>query len=364
MTIRRPNALIALNSRFDGPVVGFPQRVSSFALRLPGDVAMLLGAARAHRLGITGQGIRVAMIDTGLDASHPHYVEYGYRVSVELAPGAADPEKDEVGHGTAEAACLLAVAPDAEVTMIKVAGINESMVGATLLGALERARDLQPHVVSISVAHDLRSEGSDRPLDHQLSLPSNLEPEAAVIREMVAAGIPVVASAGNGQAAFPGMMPEVISAGGVFVSFNGSMMASDYASAYESRVFPGRHVPDLSGLCGPDNALIERGRYILLPCPPGSKLDANGADGTAQGEGWALASGTSAAAPQIAGAVALLLARKPDLTPAAVRDLLMSTARPVTAGRGNPASNEGTPLEAPAAAGAGLLNVWAALQQL
>ena len=111
---------------------------------------------------------------------------------------------------------------------------------------------------------------------------------------------------------FPGMMREVISAGGVFVAEDGLMLASDYASAFDSRIYPGRHVPDFCGLVG---EAANRAAYIMLPVPPGRELDRL-TDGTA-GEGWGVFSGTSAAAPQLAGVCALLLRRiraSPPLT--------------------------------------------------
>jgi subtilisin family serine protease len=79
----------------------------------------------------------------------------------------------------------------------------------------------------------------------------------------------------------------------------------------------------------------------MLPVEPGDTLDVelgNGkpfpdGDQTRPSDGWAALSGTSAAAPQLAGAAALVKQTAPHLTPAEVRDVLRSTARPVTTGR-------------------------------
>jgi subtilisin family serine protease len=208
----------------------------------------------------------------------------------------------------------------------------------------------------------------------QLSeLPNNMAALEAEIQSAVGKGIIVVFSAGNGHYSFPGMMPDVISAGGVFVDHDGSMQASNYASAFHSKIYPGRSVPDFSGLVG----LLPRASYIMLPIPPGSDLDremsqpddqGNPGDGTAIGDGWAAFSGTSAAAPQLAGVCALLLEKNPGLTPSDVKSILRRSARSVTRGSANPSSDEAGKGE-PAgpgdtgAAGAGLVDALAAWKQ-
>ena len=58
-------------------------------------------------------------------------------------------------------------------------------------------------------------------------------------------------------------------------------------------------------------------------------------DETANNDGWAAFSGTSAAAPQLAGAAALVKQAFPRLNPAQVRSILMNTARDVTTGHCN-----------------------------
>jgi subtilisin family serine protease len=131
------------------------------------------------------------------------------------------------------------------------------------------------------------------------------------------------------------MMREVISAGGVFVAEDGQMLASDYASAFDSRIYPGRHVPDLCGLVG---QAANGASYIMLPVASGAALDAR-SDGTRPDDGWGVFSGTSDAAPQLAGVCALLLEKNPGLTPSEVKSVLAAAARDVVLGAANPASN-------------------------
>src|SRR6185295_9743336 len=120
----------------------------------------------------------------------------------------------------------------------------------------------------------------------------------------VAAGIIVVFSAGNGHAGFPGQHPDVISAGGVFMNKDESLRASDYASGFASKIYANRNCPDLCGLVG----MKPKAAYIMLPLEPGDEIDVGNAgsthpngDETANNDGWAAFSGTSAAAPQLAG---------------------------------------------------------------
>ena len=103
---------------------------------------------------------------------------------------------------------------------------------------------------------------------------------------------------------------------------------------------------------------------VTAPPPPNST-----GDGTAVDDGWGVFSGTSAAAPQLAGVCALLLAKNQSLTPADVKAVLRRSARSVLVGHANPSSNDdGNPMQAgpgdDGAAGAGLVDAFAAWQQV
>ena len=113
-----------------------------------------------------------------------------------------------------------------------------------------------PHVISISMGYDLRDQATGQQLTQ---LPNGLKALEAEIQAAIASGIVVVFSAGNGHYSFPGSMPEVVSAGGVFVDARGAMQASDYASAFASAVYSGRSVPDFCGLVG----LLPHAAYSL-----------------------------------------------------------------------------------------------------
>lgn len=295
-------------------------------LDVPADVSLGCNADLAHRDGITGRGIRVAMVDTGW-FRHPFFTARGYRAQpVVLGPGTANPLADEVGHGTGESANIFAVAPDAELLPVKTmlsGSLGTVLVNAT--AAFNAAVALNPHIITNSWGFSIQFG----------PLSAAQQALGAAIAAAVANGIVVVFSAGNGHFGYPGQHPDVISAGGVYMDRDGSLRASDYSSGFDSAIFPGRRVPDLSGLVG----LSPGAKYIMLPVEPGDQIDTSGAGGThpngdetTNNDGWAAISGTSAAAPQIAGAAALVLQACPRLRPADVRDILMRTARDVTTG--------------------------------
>jgi subtilisin family serine protease len=254
---------------------------------------------------------------------------------------------------------------------VKVDHDGDPQGGASMLEGFQTALQHQPHVISISMGYDLRDPNTETQLD---GLPNNLAALEAEIQSAIASGIVVVFSAGNGHFSFPGMMPDVISAGGVFVDEQGEMQASDYASAFDSKIYSGRHVPDFCGLVG----LLPHASYIMLPIPPSCQIDhevskpddGQSGDGTAPTDGWGVFSGTSAAAPQLAGVCALLLEKNPHLAPADIKAVLRRTARDVLEGHSNPASSDDlkTPMQAgpgdDGATGAGLVDAYAAWQQV
>jgi subtilisin family serine protease len=336
---------------------------------MPTDVPVLLNATRVHRAGTTGKGIRIAMIDSGFAHSHPFFVSNGYRSTIDLAPGVHNRATDANGHGTGESANIFAVAPGATFIGIKLDNDDPDVQGASILEGFQQALQHRPHVISVSLGYDLvESDQLGRRLSetHLTKLPNNLVALEAEIHAAVAAGTTVVFSAGNGHVSFPGMMPDVISAGGVFVDKDGKSQASDYASAFESRIYSGRHVPDFCGLVG----LRPHADYIMLPLPKGCEIDRDNAqhDQTGTSDGWGVFSGTSAAAPQLAALCALLLEKNPSLTPLDIKSIIRRTSRDVVNGHANAASNNGAVALAAGtgddgATGAGLVDAYAAWQQ-
>lgn len=326
-----------------------PPRVSYHHLRVPDDVAILCRSTLAHKHSVTGKGVLVAMPDTGF-YKHPFYAWHGYNYNATLSPDAIRVDKDEVGHGTAEAANIFANAPDIDFIGVKM-GEN-----ATL--AFKTASDLHPAVMTNSWGYHLPG---------LRTLPNFLKPlEAAVIEAVRTRGITVCFSAGNGHISFPGMMPDVLSVGGVYAEdrLEGSdfdLKASDYASSFDSLIYPGRHVPDVCGLVG----MRPRAIYIMLPVQPGDEIDTGlggfgypNKDDTATNDGWAVISGTSAASPQVAGVCALLKQVQPGLSPDLIKSILKASARDVQKGVSSNGQRAGEGHDG--ATGAGLVDAYAA----
>ncbi len=314
---------------------------------VPAGISLGMNADRAHRLGYNGKGVKVVMVDSGW-YRHPYFRQRGYRSGpVVLGPAAANPDRDESGHGTGESANIFAVAPDVNFQMVKINFINS-------VGAFNTAVSLGPDIISCSWGSSQRNP----------PLSAGNQALSAAIAGAVRRGIVVVFSAGNGHWGFPGQHPDVISAGGVFMNPDGSMRASDYASGFASRIYRGRNVPDVSGLVG----MRPRAQSIMLPVEPGDNLDSGLAGGnhpngdeTEVDDGWAAFSGTSAAAPQIAGVCALVKQACKMLSPSQVRSILKRSARDVTAGNCSPGTGANPATSGPdLATGYGLADAYRA----
>ncbi|MEH7424355.1 S8 family serine peptidase [Bacillus thuringiensis] len=313
----------------------FPPPKSYWHLNVPSDISLGLNADKAHRDQITGQNIKVVMIDSGW-YKHPYFIQRGYRFNPVVAgPGATDLEHDESGHGTGESANIFAVAPDVNFTMVKT-----TLKVLTGSADISKAVQLSPHIISISWGTDLREKtditgiGGDPNSTINIISAAN-RALAAEVAEAVRQGITVVCSAGNGQMSFPGQHPDVISAGGVYMHADGTFEATPYASGFSSSLFEGRNCPDVCGLVG----LPPRAQYIMLPVEPKDEIDTKLSEGThpngdetPNNDGWAAFSGTSAAAPQIAGICALIKQASPNLSPSQIKEILKETARDVTSG--------------------------------
>lgn len=334
-----------------------PPSVSTFHLRVPDDVALGVGAMEAHRKGVRGQNVKVAMVDSGQYA-HPYFAAHGYNVqaAVSLVPGTS-PAQDSIGHGTGESTNIFAAAPEAELHPFRAADDNGNLIAAT--SGFLKAKELKPGIIT-------NSWGGDGPYPPPGPLDSSEMAWVLEIQDAVEQGILVVFSAGNGQFSVEPQIPQVLAAGGVNMANDLELQASDYASGYASPWFADRVVPDACGLVG----MRPRAAYIMFPIPPGSPLDVEESraddespgDGTTDSDGWALFSGTSAAAPQLAGVAALLLSAKAGLTPAQIKNAITSTATDVTTGRCHPRFNNAATVGPDLATGAGLVNASAAVQ--
>lgn len=279
--------------------------------------------------GIDGAGATVALLDTGVHATHPDLA--GRVVHCEDLSHEAGTEAhcaDTFGHGTFMAGLIAGdgsasngkykgAAPAAEIVSVKAAGYDGATDVSTVLAGIQ-------WIVAHKDVYGIRvmnlSLGTDSSQDYRLS-PLNYAVERAW-----ASGIVVVVSAGNSgpDAATvmkPGDDPFVITVGAS--DDDGSMATGDdYVPVFSSRG-PTR----ANGLAKPD--LVSPGVHTVSLRSPGSAIDQRyGATAAVDGH-YFKGTGTSMATATVSGVVAQILQDEPGLTPDQVKHRLISTARPI-----------------------------------
>lgn len=127
----------------------------------------------------TGRGVRVAIIDSGVHASHPHvgHVEGGIAIDGEGRQHADF--IDRLGHGTAVAAAIREKAPDAELFAVKVFDRALSTSIASLVDGIDWAAGNGMHVVNLSLGTPRR--------EHEAALAGAVARAAAANMLVVAA---------------------------------------------------------------------------------------------------------------------------------------------------------------------------------
>jgi subtilisin len=107
--------------------------------------------------GATGSGVKVAIIDSGVDAAHPMVGEIAGYVALDVTPdGEVDvtegPHADLVGHGTACAAIIRSIAPDAELYSVRVLGETLKGKGIAFHAGIRWAIDAGMRVLNMSLS--------------------------------------------------------------------------------------------------------------------------------------------------------------------------------------------------------------------
>lgn len=275
--------------------------------------AAQIGAPAAWKEGYDGRGVRIAVVDSGVDETHP---DLAGRQDAEQNFSDAPDAVDRVGHGThvasiaagtgaKSAASLRGVAPGARILDAKVLDDDGNGSDSGVIAGIEWAAAQNADIVNLSLG------GYDRP---------GVDPVEEIVNRLSAErGILFVAAAGNkGPAAnsvdSPSSAEHALAVGAV---------DDDETVA----PFSGRG-PTADGLVvKPD--VTAPGVGITAAVAPGSRIAREAGE---QPPGYATISGTSMATPHVAGAAALLKQQHPEWTSAELKAALVAGTRPVGAG--------------------------------
>jgi subtilisin family serine protease len=235
--------------------------------------------------GATGAGVRVCVLDSGVELDHPLVGRVQRSVAVTKAGDeitvADDVEGDLCGHGTACAGIIRSLAPDCELTSVRVLGAGYTGSAAVLLAGLEWAIDQGFQIVNMSLS-TTKKQYVDRL--HELA-------DAAYFRRVM-----LVASAHNMPVeSFPWRFAAVVSVG--------SHEEDDPWTIYANP--------------RPPVEFFARGLNVEIAWLGGETITATG---------------NSFATPHVTGVCALVLSKHPELTPFQLKSILHLTASNVGSG--------------------------------
>ncbi|GGR70076.1 hypothetical protein GCM10010252_05290 [Streptomyces aureoverticillatus] len=266
-----------------------------------------IGAPKAWQAGLDGKGVKIAVLDTGVDATHP---DLKGQVTGEKNFTSSPDAKDRVGHGTHVASIAAGtgaksngrfkgVAPGAKVLNGKVLGDDGRGSDSGVIAGMEWAAAQGADVVNLSLG------GTDD---------IGVDPlEEAVNRLSADKGVLFAVAAGNqgyrGSVDSPGSADAALTVGAV----NGKDKLADFSSE-GPRVGDHAVKPDVTA----------PGVDITAAAAPGSEIEKELGQ---KPEGYLTISGTSMATPHVAGAAALLKQRHPDWKAAELKRALTSSTK-------------------------------------
>ena len=100
---------------------------------------------------LTGHGVRIAVIDSGVNASHPHVGRVAGGVAFDEHGAEHADYTDRLGHGTAVTAAIVEKAPEAELFAIKVFDRALSTNVAALIAGIDWAANVGAHLINLSL---------------------------------------------------------------------------------------------------------------------------------------------------------------------------------------------------------------------
>ena len=300
----------------------------------------LVGAPSVHAQGFTGVGIRVAVLDSGIDTDHPHlsddiaaqqcFCDDHPSPNFGCCPSGGQQEanaEDDEGHGTSTSGIITSsrtagpgVAPDAEIIAVKVLDSGGSGAFSDIAAGLDW---LITNHVSLGLDVVSMSLGDGTQQNNASVSPCSGSNTANAIQSLHGLGIPTFVSSGNeghdNGIAFPACVAEAISVGGVYDANVGGISWCGNSNC-------------TTILCTDNPTFADR---FVCHTNSGSLLDIlapNFRTATAALGGGTNSSfgGTSASCPYAAAQAALLLEADPSLTPEQIRALMNTNGPSVT----------------------------------
>jgi hypothetical protein len=111
----------------------------------------VVGLLRLSQLVATGRGVRVAVIDSGVHAAHPHIQRVAGGIGIDAEGGEHADYTDRLGHGTAVTAVIREKAPDAEIAAVKVFDRELAATGTALRAAIDWAVAHRACLINLSL---------------------------------------------------------------------------------------------------------------------------------------------------------------------------------------------------------------------
>ncbi|MDH6215487.1 S8 family serine peptidase [Streptomyces pseudovenezuelae] len=265
-----------------------------------------IGTPEAWAAGLTGKGVTVAVLDTGVDVGHP---DLAGRVSVTKSFIEGEEVADRNGHGTHVTSTVggdgaasdgkeKGVAPDATLAVGKVLSDQGSGSESQIIVGMEwAARDVHARIVSMSLGSTEPSDGTD-PMAQAVD---TLTKETGALFVVAAGNTGAPSSIGS-----PGAADSALTVGAVDSADEAAYFTSAGPRYGDNALKPDLSAPGVDILAARSQLIDGSGYYTSM-------------------------SGTSMATPHVAGVAALLAQEHPDWTGAQLKDALMSTSEQLDA---------------------------------
>jgi len=278
-----------------------PRNASARTAAEAGDIAWGVRAVAADACPYDGRGVKVAVLDTGIEASHPAFA--GVRMTIKDFTGTGDGDSDPEGHGTHCAATIFGRAVDG-VRIGIAPGIGHALIGKVLAGtrgctseeittAIQWAADNDASIISMSLGIDF--PGFVRALVEQDKMPIDLATSLAL--ESYRDNVRLFESLAA--------LIRAKSRRPLLVSAAGNESRRDIDATYEIAVSPPAVAEGIVSVAavgpGPNGwRIADFSNTGATVCAPGVDIVSAAAKG-----GLASMSGTSMAAPHVVGVAAL-----------------------------------------------------------